>query len=428
MWLSLLPSLAHHSLKTKLRFGAQKFAKIMSLVGLVWTACLMSSAPIQAAARDCNPFYPGFSVSGAPVNGYEGDDPGLLTMKVKGLTPNSSYNFICYADGLFDTYTKLHTETKSTDAAGNVTVPFPGKDCYGSSGGALPETRHLFIEGGGGTCRGPSYIVDNALNGLNCNSSNISVLYKGEKTGCLQLGDPITVDIKGLTQKDGKPAACVAGGDPFKIASGITVVRFKGLGDPRYTSKLTAACTLHESATITKDGNSAESNFEVSLGDWLGNPIPGCSKSIPIQAICSEEDRKRDPDAVAKIKPFNICDQIPSGSKAHTDCVACSGENLVGGTEVKAVWTAVGCIKNSPKNIILTTIKIGVMVAGGIALLMFFAASFVMATASGDAKRAEEAKEMFVSAVTGLIFIILSVSVLQFVGVQILQIPGFGKA
>lgn len=424
MWRSSLPSLAHHSLKAQLKLRTQRFVRIMSFVGLLWAANLMSAVPVKAAARACKPFYPNFTITGAPANGYEGDDPGVIAMRVGGLTPNSSYKFICYADTLFNTQTRNLSEvTKTTDAFGSVLAIFPfGKQCYESSGNTLPDTRHIFIEGGGGSCTGPSYVVETPLNNLVCDSSDISILYKNEKTGCLQLGDPITVDIKGLTTQNGSPANCAENG--FNITS----IRFKGLGDSRHTAKLSPACTYRRDYAVDTNGASAESNFVVTLTDWIGNPIPGCSKSIPIQAICSEEDRKRDPDAVAKVIPFNICDQVPPGSPAHTACVKCSGENADGTTEVKAVWTAVGCIKNNPTNIVLTTIKIGIMVAGGIALVMFFAASFVLATASGDAKRAEEAKEMFISAVSGLTFIILSVSTLQFVGVQIIQIPGFGRA
>ena len=48
-------------------------------------------------------------------------------------------------------------------------------------------------------------------------------------------------------------------------------------------------------------------------------------------------------------------------------------------------------------------------------------------TSQGDPKRASEARELITSAVLGLVFIIFSVTLLQFIGVTVLHIPGFGE-
>jgi hypothetical protein len=71
-------------------------------------------------------------------------------------------------------------------------------------------------------------------------------------------------------------------------------------------------------------------------------------------------------------------------------------------------------------------IQIGLGLAGGIALLMIIAAGFLLTTSQNDPKKVTEAKELVTSAVIGLLFIVFSVTILQFIGVTILRIPGFG--
>jgi hypothetical protein len=67
------------------------------------------------------------------------------------------------------------------------------------------------------------------------------------------------------------------------------------------------------------------------------------------------------------------------------------------------------------------------MVGGGIATLIILAGGFMLSISQGDPKKTSEAKEMISAAVIGLIFIVFSISILQLIGVQILQIPEFGE-
>jgi len=90
------------------------------------------------------------------------------------------------------------------------------------------------------------------------------------------------------------------------------------------------------------------------------------------------------------------------------------------------IYTAIGCIGADSESIVTRLVRIGLGIAGGVALLMILAAAFMFSTSQGDPKKAGEAKELITSAVLGLIFIIFSVTLLQFIGVTVLQIPGFG--
>lgn len=139
-----------------------------------------------------------------------------------------------------------------------------------------------------------------------------------------------------------------------------------------------------------------------------------------------------DPNSETK---FDLCEQIGKDNPAYNKCIRCVNGDDVAGTGVpdsspevpEGIWTAVGCIKNNPQTIVEVVIKIGLGVAGGVALLMILAAGFSLSTSQGDAKKTAEAKEMITSAVIGIIFIVMSITILEFIGVKIFHIPGFGE-
>lgn len=114
---------------------------------------------------------------------------------------------------------------------------------------------------------------------------------------------------------------------------------------------------------------------------------------------------------------FYLCRQIPDGT-ARGYCEECAIGN--------GVWTAVGCIQTDAQTIIRSVMRLGLGIAGGVALIMILGAGFLYSTSQGDVKRTGEARDMMTSAIIGLLFIIFSVTILQFIGVSILQIPGFG--
>lgn len=174
-------------------------------------------------------------------------------------------------------------------------------------------------------------------------------------------------------------------------------------------------------------------NFEVRtkqniMSGWSKEVL--CETNFKLIQACDDEDRSKPPsDSI-----FDLCQQIPKDSEAFGKCARCVAGVDVNGTNTPVspevplgIWTAVGCIKNDPQTIVQTAIKIGLMISGGVALLMIMAASFSLSTSQGDAKKTAEAKEMVTSAVIGIIFIIMSVTILELIGVKIFQIPGFGE-
>ena len=89
------------------------------------------------------------------------------------------------------------------------------------------------------------------------------------------------------------------------------------------------------------------------------------------------------------------------------------------------VFTAIGIIHTDPTSFIRDLFTI-VLSVGGIASFAFFLrAGYTILTSAGNKEKVGQAREQITSAVTGLIFIILSIAILEFIGINILHIPGF---
>lgn len=116
---------------------------------------------------------------------------------------------------------------------------------------------------------------------------------------------------------------------------------------------------------------------------------------------------------------YSICESnLGPNSTSLGACTSCYG---AGG-----IWTAVGCISQNPRSLVTKLINVGIGISGGVALLIILASAFSLTMSQGDLKKTSDAKEWLTAAVIGLIFIILSVSILEFVGNTVLRIPGFG--
>ncbi len=92
------------------------------------------------------------------------------------------------------------------------------------------------------------------------------------------------------------------------------------------------------------------------------------------------------------------------------------------------IQTAIGDI--DPRNLqgfIQQLLNLALGVAGGIAFLLMLFGSLKIMTSSGDPEKMKSGSELITSALTGLLFIIFSIFLLKLIGVDILQIPGFGE-
>jgi len=105
---------------------------------------------------------------------------------------------------------------------------------------------------------------------------------------------------------------------------------------------------------------------------------------------------------------------VPSGGEF------CDGAK----TQIK---TALGCLPVQPKPFIEALMKFIAGAAGGIALLLIISGGFQIMTSQGNPESLKKGQEQLTSALIGLLFIIFSVLLLQIIGADILNIPGFGR-
>lgn len=63
--------------------------------------------------------------------------------------------------------------------------------------------------------------------------------------------------------------------------------------------------------------------------------------------------------------------------------------------------------------------------AGAIALIIMLMATIQIMTGGDNAEQVKKGKELFTGAITGLLFIIFSVTLLKIVAGDIIQLPGF---
>jgi len=91
------------------------------------------------------------------------------------------------------------------------------------------------------------------------------------------------------------------------------------------------------------------------------------------------------------------------------------------------LYTAIGCIPVSNTNeFVAFILRWAIGVGGGIAFLLIIIAGFQIMTSSENPDRLQAGKELLGAAIGGLILLIFSVFILKVIGVDILQIPGFG--
>jgi hypothetical protein len=90
------------------------------------------------------------------------------------------------------------------------------------------------------------------------------------------------------------------------------------------------------------------------------------------------------------------------------------------------VCTALGCISTdaSGGGFFASIINIAVGLGGGFALLLMLYGVFIVTTSAGIPDKLKEGREIITSAISGLIFIIMSIVLLNLIGVKILAIPG----
>lgn len=90
----------------------------------------------------------------------------------------------------------------------------------------------------------------------------------------------------------------------------------------------------------------------------------------------------------------------------------------------KSINTALGCISTTAEGFVGSILTIAISLGGGIALLLILYGTFIVTTSAGIPDKLNEGQETITAAVQGLVFIIMSIVLLNLIGIKILQIPG----
>lgn len=97
------------------------------------------------------------------------------------------------------------------------------------------------------------------------------------------------------------------------------------------------------------------------------------------------------------------------------------------GTAGSGVQTAIGCISTSADGsggFFESIIRLFVGLGGGLALILMLYGVFIVTTSAGIPDKLKEGSEIITSAIAGLIFVLLSVFLLNLIGINILGLPG----
>lgn len=168
---------------------------------------------------------------------------------------------------------------------------------------------------------------------------------------------------------------------------------------------------------IGKDAREAQST----------NP-PDCSSTYIDCNWCKVVKSKQQKKPNIQIPDIKLlCEQLSGEfSGKCRDCMYQDKTDKTGTPSGAFLWTAIGCIPTKLDNFVSDVIfNKGIGIAGGVAFLYFIYGAFMILTSSGNPERIEEAKQIITSSLAGLFLIIFSVFLLQVVGIDILQLPGF---
>lgn len=89
------------------------------------------------------------------------------------------------------------------------------------------------------------------------------------------------------------------------------------------------------------------------------------------------------------------------------------------------VRTALGDLPTDPNKFVTTVLEWALSLAGTIAVILMLIAGYQLMTSQGDKQKLQNARERITSLIIGLLFIIFSLVILQFIARDLLRIPGF---
>ncbi len=124
---------------------------------------------------------------------------------------------------------------------------------------------------------------------------------------------------------------------------------------------------------------------------------------------------------------YNPCSHLPeSGRNACNECMYGSKTGPSGSDkEAQGFWTAIGCVPTNPLDATKSLLEFMLGIGGFLVVVQILIGSFKLLTSRGNTQVLQEARERITNSVIALLFIVFSVTIIEFIGVRILHLPGF---
>lgn len=410
---------------------------------LLCSALVLSTLIPQtyAASDDCLDFV---TVSDGSLPSSTNIASGSTTpiqFSLNGLTSNSSYNMRLYNVKLAGTiYTAPIVATSTSDASGKAAFTINDPKAFQE----LPGGLLLYLQGNFGDGSTDSVCLLDQYHPSTKGSCTITTVSQrrevnpgdanSRKECFYNFSNPANSCIEQSSTADSNMTVKV---DNIKVGDEIMNNQFVTIRLSGITSDDTSGEVNNGSiATVHRVPSPTNGGYNIKVYKGIGSAITFsevlCEATVNVSLNCANKCESNEPQTnpqgpeLNEMSSFNLCDQI-NDTKLQNECKSCASQGNGGGDNQGGVWTAIGCIKRDPVSIAQRLIAVGLGIGGGVALIMTLAGGFILATSQGEPQKANQAKEMITNSVIGLLFVIFSVVILQFIGVTILHIPGFGE-
>ncbi len=161
--------------------------------------------------------------------------------------------------------------------------------------------------------------------------------------------------------------------------------------------------------------------IQVQAQPALNPNLAPTPSTIPVDLPCSKDSKNPNCTSASSI-PCNT-------RTGYTPAKGTSWEDFINNTpqQERGVFTAIGCVPTEPTALIGGLLRFSTLAGGGIALLLMIFGAIQYITSAGNPEALKKAQDQFTNAFIGLLFIIFATLLLQIIGADILNLPGFSK-
>ncbi|GIW62172.1 MAG: hypothetical protein KatS3mg089_1024 [Patescibacteria group bacterium] len=147
---------------------------------------------------------------------------------------------------------------------------------------------------------------------------------------------------------------------------------------------------------------------------YISGDAPPCLYGYYAEDLDANGNPIREPRNLADPKSPDFTSDLNARKENQKKIVKCAG-----------VITPFGAFSSEPGKFIKDLLRVLLSISGGIVLLLIIRSGYQLMTSQGNPEKITEAKDRITSAIIGLLFLIFSLVILEVIGVDILNIPGF---